>query len=196
VIGASAAIAGGGVSALGTIGAGKAKEQAYESKARSREYEALQLDEKGRLERESGKNMLAQAQSDAGELKHKKELALSTLQARGAASGFSATDASSLKLAEDISGYGTLQEERAVAGGTIKRAGAEAQARTFDAMAGGARYEAAADRIAGRYARKASRIDAASTILGAVSNLALRFGGTPSGTPSGTSASASPYRFG
>lgn len=189
VIGATTAVAGGGVSAMGTLAAGKDSEQAYLAKQKNNEYLAKQLEDKARREREAGKNELAGAQVTADELRRRKELALSNLQAKSAAGGFSATDATSLKLAEDMEGYGTLQERRAVDAGQIKRAGSEAEARTYDAQAGGLRYEGWAAAQAGRAARRQSRIGAAGTILGTVSNLALRFG-----SPGGSSSS--PYRFG
>ena len=197
---AIATVAGGigtAINAYGTIAGGGAQEQAYQragqgyeqagiAKQRAAEYEALQLEEKARLEREAGRNELATAQVEAGTYKRRKELALSSLQARAASSGFTATDPTSLALADEIARYGTLEEDRAVAGGTVKRAAAFAQARSFDASAGGRRFEGEAERVAahnqaeaayyaGRAARKKSYFDAASTILGGISTIAGRF---------------------
>lgn len=180
VIAAGATAASTGVSAMGTIAGGKAAQQ-------SAEYQAKQLDEKAKLERESGMMELAGGQKEAAEYKRRKELALSAGQARAASSGFSATDPTSLALADEIARYGTLQEETAVYGGTTKRAASEAQARVYQAQGAGSRYE-------GKVAKKASKIKAAGTILEGISTIAGRFGGgfsTGSAARYGGSPSAS-----
>lgn len=164
IISAIASVAAAGVTAAGTLAAGKAQEQAAN-------YEAQQLDVQA-------KNRQAEAQVQAGELKRKKELALSNLQANAAASGFSATDPTSLALADEIARYGTFQEQLAQYGGTSERAGLEAQAE--------------GRRMTGKAARIGSRYSAAGTILGGISTLAGKF---PTGSPARASAGAS-YRYG
>ena len=161
-IAAIATIAGSVVTASGTLAAGKAAQQ-------EANYEAQQLDIEA-------KNRQAKAQVEAGELRRRKDLALSNLQANAAASGFSATDPTSLALADEIARYGTYQEQLAQYGGTSERAGLEAQAE--------------GRRISGKAARIGSRYSAAGTILGGVSSLAGKF-------PSGSSApSGASYRYG
>mgnify|MGYP001590167554 CR=1 FL=1 len=166
-----ATVAGTTVSAAGTIAGGNAANKAAG-------YEALQLEAKGKEEQ-------AAARVEADQYKRKKELAQSTLQNRAAASGFSATDPTSLNLAEGIEEYGTLQEQMALYGGASRRAGLEGQA--------------AASRWEGKVAKQASRYKAAATILGGISTLASRY--NPTATQSDvpdpmTGESGSRYRYG
>jgi hypothetical protein len=80
------------------------------------------------------------------------------LQAGSAASGFSATDPTTLNLAGDISEYGTYKQQVAVAGGQAKKE---------------ARYATAATkRTTGDAVVKAAKYSALGTILGGVSSLA------------------------
>lgn len=154
IIAAVATIAGSVVSASGTLAAGKAAQQ-------SANYEAQQLDVEA-------KNKQAEAQIEAGEYKRKKDLALSNLQANAAASGFSATDPTSLALADEIARYGTFQEQLAQYGGTSTRAGLEAQAE--------------GRRVSGKAARAGASYSAAGTILGGISSVAGKFPSTPAAT--------------
>jgi hypothetical protein len=126
------------VSAAGTMAAGRAQQQAAE-------YEAQQLEIKGKEER-------AAAQREGQEHERKKDLTLSTLQARGATSGFSATDPTSLALADEITKYGTYQQQMAMYGGESRQVGLEAQAE-------GRRME-------GRAAVKGAKFAALGTIIG------------------------------
>lgn len=160
VISTLATVAGTAVAARGTIAEGKAAQVAAN-------YEAQQLDIKGKEEQ-------AAAQREAEQLRRQKNLALSKVTARSAASGFSATDPSTLAISDEIEKYGTVQEQMAMHGGTSRRAGLEAQATA-------ARFE-------GRQARKASRYKAAGTILSGVSTLASRFN-----PPKQTSAGSGRY---
>lgn len=156
-----ASIAGTAVSAAGTIAAGKAAKQAAD-------YEAKQLDIKALEEQAAG-------QRESEQYARKKELALSSLQAGAAGSGFSATDPTALALAGDIAKYGTYQEQMAEYGGESRRAGLESQA--------------TARRLEGRAAMKAARYGAAGTILGGISSLASKYGG-------GSSSGATSFRYG
>jgi hypothetical protein len=150
------------VSARGTIAAGKQAQAAAD-------YEAAQLDIRAKEER-------AAARFEAEEKKRTKELALSELTSKSAASGFTATDPSTLALADEIYKYGTLQEQMAMYGGESRGTGAEAQAE-------GRLFE-------GRAARSASKTSALATILGGISTMAGRYGQS-----TGTAASGG-YRYG
>ena len=127
-----ATIAGSFVSAAGTIAAGKAEQQAAN-------YEAQQLEIRAKEEQ-------AQAQQEARQYREQKERAQSSLRARAAASGFSATDPTALALNDELERYGTLQEQMAQYGGKSRRVGTEAQATgarlTGRAKAIGAKYSA------------------------------------------------------
>jgi hypothetical protein len=142
-----ASIAGTAVTAAGTIAAGKQAEATAKG-------EALQLEAKGKEEQ-------AASQRDAEEFRRRKNLALSTLQANSAASGFTATDPTALALSDEISRYGSLQEQMAAYGGASRRAGLEDQA--------------AGRRIEGKAARQGSMYSAAGTILGGITSMADRY---------------------
>ena len=142
-----ASIAGTAVSAMGTIAAGKQQQAAAN-------YEAQQLAMKGKEEQAAG-------QQEAEQYRRQKNLALSSLTNRAAASGFSATDPTALTIGDEISKYGTLQEQMAAYGGRSRRAG-------YDASAAVARME-------GKAARKGSYYSAAATILGGASTLADKY---------------------
>lgn len=184
-IGTVASTIGTGVTAYGTIAAGKAEaEQAYRQGRARKEAAEFEASE---LERQA-KEQAAAAQMEAGEYRRKKVLALSEVQANSAASGFMATDPSTLAIADEIAKYGTLQESMAQYGG--------------DSRAAGLKSQAAASRFSGRSAlaagkaeassiRRASTLNAAGTILGGVSTLADRFGRRQATAPQGAS-----YRYG
>jgi hypothetical protein len=147
MIAAVASMVGAGVQAAGTIAAGKDAQKAAN-------YEAAQIDIRAKEEQ-------AAAQRDALEYRHKKDLALSELQSKSAASGFSATDPTTLALADEITKYGTVQEQMAMYGGTSRRTGLEAQA--------------AGRRMEGAAARKGAAYSAAGTILGGISSMADKY---------------------
>lgn len=168
------------VSAVGTIASGQERAQigAAEQQRMNAEgvaayqaadYEAKQYDIQAKEERAAG-------QRDAEALRRQKKLALSTLQARGAASGFTATDPTTLALADEIEKYGTLQEKMALYGGESRGSSLEATAagRRFS---GRTAYESAlmGGNIAaatGDMYRRASTYSAAGTILGGISTMA------------------------
>jgi hypothetical protein len=209
----AALAAGTGISAIGTISGGSQQQQ-------SANMQAGQLNEQAGLtrwradrireqaaslaegERAAGKQELAEAQVDASELKRRKDLAASALQARAGAGGFMATDPTSLAVADEIARYGTLQERRAVAGGLSARAGRYAKSRAIQTEGDMTAYMQDEDarrmdrqadmlRWEGKSAKKASWLKAATTILGAVSGIAGKYnqGGT-------TTQSKSQFRFG
>lgn len=152
-----ASLAGAAIAAQGTIAAGKAQQQAAE-------YEAAQLEIKA-------KDQQAAAQREAQQYERKKELALSSLQATSAGSGFSATDPTSLAIADEIAKYGTYQEQMAQYGGLSERAGLEAQAQLRQ--------------MEGRAAMKAARTNAVGTIIGGISGMAGKWGSMSGGSMSG-----------
>jgi hypothetical protein len=144
MISVGATIAGTAVSTIGTLASGRAAQQAAN-------YQAAQMDMKGKEE-------LAQGQQEAEQYRRKKQLALSTLQSRAAASGFEATDPT-------ITEHGELQEGLAMYGGKSRREGLEAQAR-------GKRFEGKAERIGSYY-------KAGATILGGVASIADKYAPRP-----------------
>lgn len=150
VVSTVAGMAGSYIQAQGTLAAGKAAQQAAE-------FEAKQLDIKAKEEQ-------AAAQREMFDQRREKELALSKLQSNAAASGFSATDPTSLALADEIEKYGTVKEQLAMYGGTSRRAGIEAQA--------------ASRRMEGEAAKIGSKYSAAGTILGGISTMAGKYAGS------------------
>jgi hypothetical protein len=152
------------VSAAGTMAAGKAQQQAAE-------YEAKQLEIKGMEER-------AAAQREGQEHEKKTDLALSSLQARGATGGFSATDPTALAIGDEIAKYGTYQQQLAMYGGESRQAGLEAQAE-------GRRME-------GRAARQGAKYAALGTIIGGVGGAFKTMSGA-GGTGGASSGSAFGY---
>jgi hypothetical protein len=141
---AIATVVGAGISAAGTIAAGQAQQQAAN-------YEAAQLDVQAKDER-------AAAQAQALDERRHQRLALSALQARSAASGFTATDPTTLKLAGDIASYGEYRAQAAQYAGNSRAAGLNAQA--------------TGARLSGQAARIGSYYDAASTIVGGIGGMA------------------------
>lgn len=178
------AAAGAAVTAVGTIASGQAADRIGKMQQQNLEvrgqnaraaanYEAQQLDIQAKDEFASG-------QRDAQALKRQKNLALSTLQARGAASGFSATDPSNLAIADEIEKYGSVQEGMALYGGSARARDltASAEARRFS---GQSAYDAAyasgaIAREEGRAKKHASYYSAAGTILGAGASMATKYG--------------------
>jgi hypothetical protein len=155
-----------------------AKQQAAAQKAAGKaqqqqlNYEAAQLDVRAKQEQ-------AAAQQEGQEIGRRKKLALSALQARSAAGGFTATDPTALDLAGEIESYGTLQEQMAAFGGGDRRAGIEAQAE--------------GRRLSGRAARQGANLAARGTILGGTSSMFSKFF---SGLPSGGGGGSTSYRYG
>lgn len=171
-----AALAGAGITAAGTIAAGNqtaaigAMERdrlQAEGKAakQAAEYQAAQLEVRAKDER-------AAAQREADQYQRQKKLALSKLTTRAAAGGFSATDPTTLALADEIEEYGTLQEQIARYGGESRAAGARAQAEA-SIYSGTTAYRSAISQgdvayATGQAKRDASYLSAAGTILGGI----------------------------
>ena len=165
-----ATLAGTAVSAVGTIAAGQAKAQEAEAQARAQEFQAAQLDVAAKEEK-------ASAQRDMFELRHRKELALSQLQSKAAGSGFSATDPTALQIGDEISKYGTYQEQMAMYGG-------EAKSRDAQFSAAAKRYSAGMSREIGSSYKTASYLSAGGTILGGIGGMAGKYA-SPGGFSSG-----------
>jgi hypothetical protein len=145
---AVASLVGTAVSAIGTIAAGKAQQNAAN-------YEAAQMEVKAKEER-------ASAQRDAMDMARKRRLALSNLQARAAGSGLGAADPTVLDLTGEVAQYGTYQEQLAMYGG-------ESRSEELKASAAGRR-------AAGAAAMQNAYFGAADTILGGVSSMFNRYG--------------------
>ena len=156
-----ASAAGAATTAIGTIAAGNAKAAQAEAEAKAQELQAQQLNLAAKEER-------ASAQRDSFELGRRKNLALSQLQSRAAGSGFSATDPTALQLGDEISEYGTYQEQTAMYGG-------EAKARDANFAAASKRYSAAMTRDLGGKYKTASYLSAGGTILGGLSTMASKY---------------------
>ena len=146
------------VSGVGTIAGGvmqaQGQRQAAASQKAAMDYQAKQLEMQGKEEQ-------AAAQHEMFEKRREKELALSALQARGAASGFETTDPTGLQIGEDIAKYGTLQEMMAAYGGRSRRAGLNA--------------EAVGRRAEGAAAVQGAKSAAMGTILGGLTSGFSRF---------------------
>lgn len=147
-------IVGSVVSAYGTIMSGMAAQQAAE-------YQARQLEVKATEER-------AASQREAEEINKEKEFAISRVQTVSAASGFTATDPTILKLSSDIEAAGTYRKG-------MVRYGGESRALGLIAQAKGAR-------MSGQAALTGSYFGAAGTILGGATSLFGKYGG---GGPTG-----------
>jgi hypothetical protein len=145
--------------------AAQGQRQAAASQKASLDYQAKQLEMQGKEEQ-------AAAQHEMFQQRRQKDLALSALQARGAASGFETTDPTGLQIGEDIAKYGTLQEMMAAYGGSSRRTGLNAEAigrrAEGDAIVSGANYSAAGT-LAG------ARSSAMGTILGGLTSGFSRF---------------------
>jgi len=185
-----AGLAGAGLTAAGTIAsgnaaaaAGKMQQQQGLMAQKAAEYEAQQLEIKAKEERAAG-------QREAYEYQRRKDLALSSLQARAGASGFSATDPSTLAIADEIARYGTLQEQVAMYGGESKARGINAGAATRRMEGEMSKYAGDMAYYEGKAKKSASRLDAAGTIIGGISGLATKY------NPGAKTGAASSYRYG
>lgn len=169
----------GALQAAGTIAAGKASAQQGQLAQFAANYEAKQLDIKAKDEK-------ASAQREMLELRREKESTLGRLQTVAAGSGFSATDPSTLSIADEISRYGTYREGLALYGGDVR-------SQDMKLAAAGRRFEGARALQSGLAAKKASYLSAAGTIAGTISSMASKFApaGGGFGTPSGGG-----YRYG
>lgn len=176
-VAALASAASGALTAVGTIAAGNAAKTQGDMQQQAFNFEARQQEIKANDE-------FGAAQQRADALGRQKRLALSTLQARAAGSGFAATDPSNLALADEIETYGTLQEQTALYGGERAR-------QDLRTGAAASRYSGQVAADMGRFKRTQSYLSAAGTIIGSLAKAGMnyKFGGAPS-APSGG------YRYG
>jgi len=161
----------GGFGPASTIMQAQAQKHAAKAQKASLDFEASQLEDRADQE-------FAAGQREAGELRKRKELALSTLQASSAASGFSATDATTLDLAGDIEERGSIQERSALFSGSQRAAGLETQA--------------TARRATGNAAVQGGRFASIGTILSGVSSMG-RFAAQMRGRHAPVGAGATRY---
>jgi hypothetical protein len=160
-VAAVASLASGALTAVGTIAAGNAAKQQGQLQNQMSLFEAKQMEIKANDE-------FGAAQQRADQLGRQKRLALSTLQSRAAGSGFTATDPSTLALADEIETYGSMQEGAALFGGER----AQADLRTG---AGARRYEGAIADSMGRFKQTQSYLSAGGTILGSIANAGMNY---------------------
>lgn len=147
-----ATVAGGALSAGGTIIGGQAAAAAGEAGQQAKNFEATQLDQAAQESR-------AASQRTALEDRRKSRLLASTLQARAAASGGGADDQTVVGLGRDIAGRGEYEALTSMYTG-------ENRARGLQDQAVGARMTGEALRAEGRAKRNASYLSAAGTIVG------------------------------
>lgn len=176
-----ASVASAGMTAAGTIAAGQAARAQGEAEQTAANFEAKQLEIKSNDE-------FAAGQQQANQLRRQKKLALSTLQNRAAGSGFAATDPTSLALADEISTYGTLQEQMALYGG-------QGRAEDMNLNAAARRFSGASSAAMGRARETGSYLSAGGTILGSVSTMADRYA-KRSTVPTLTGRYSDPSRLG
>lgn len=144
------ALAGTAVSAAGTIMGARAQASALE-------YQAAVARQKGMAEK-------AAAQRDSLDTSRKTQFALSTLQARSAASGAGADDPTVASLAGDIAGRGFYQSALQMWQGEEAQWGAETQARGEEATASAYKTY--------------GTMSALGTILGGAGSLLGKYGGS------------------
>lgn len=170
IISAVAGAAASGISAIGTIASGNRAADASraegEATMRQMMFEAQQHEI-------AGKDALATSQREMLSLRRQKNLALSSLTARAASGGFSATDPTALALGDEIAKYGTEQELFALYGGQKEKR--EQELAAAGKMFTGATAQAAGDRRANAI-KQASYWSAAGTILGGISDLGMKYG--------------------
>ena len=163
------------VTAIGTIAAGRAAAEQGRLAQQAAEFEAKQLEIRGKDEKAAG-------QREMLELRRQKVAALSRLQTVSAASGFSATDPTTLSLADEVAKYGTLQEQTALYGGDVRQNQA-------NLAAAGKRFEGARELMLGQARERSSYFSAGGTILGSLSTLGTKYCAVPRRT-------SDAYRYG
>lgn len=168
-LGTIGSIVSGAATIAGSFMAAAGQKHTTAAQQASLNYQAKQLEAKGKEEQ-------AAAYHEADQQKREKEFALSRLQAQSAASGFSATDPTTLQIGSDIERYGTLQQMMSMYGGYSRRAGLEA--------------DAAGRRMEGAAAVQGAKYAAAGTIMGGLASGFSRFASIPSYSSSSTS-----YRY-
>lgn len=146
---------GAGISALGTLGSASAQRQAGQAQQAQYAFKAAQ-------EEQQATQAIAASQRQMFDTNRKTALTQSTLTARAAADGGSATDVTPLNLSQDIAGRGEY-----LALGDLFQGQDKAE---------GLRQQAGADRYSGAAAAAGANAQANATILGGIGSLASRFG--------------------
>jgi len=154
---------------MGQMAAANQAKAAAKMEQQRMNYEAKQLDIRAKEE-------MAQSQQEALALRKRKELAQSTVQARAAASGFSATDANTLDIVTGIEEEGEMQALMAMYGGKARRAGVERQAE-------GRRYSGKIAYAAGKAQANSMRIGAIGGLFKGLAGLSTPSFGQPTATP-------------
>lgn len=139
------------------------------------EFEAEQLDRRGKEE-------FAAGQQQAQEARLKKRLALSQLQTRAAASGFSATEGDVLDIATDIDERGTFQADLFEFGGALQRENLD--------------NNAAARRASASNVRAGAKMRANSAELSGLTGGFQRFAAGISPPSGGGASTGSRFRYG
>jgi len=175
-------LVGAAVSAMGTIAAGNAAQQAAQAQAQALNFRAKQEDMAAAEAR-------AAAQRQAIEKRQQGILAQSQLQARAAASGGSATDAGILALEKEVVG----QREYLALTETYK---GENRARGLEDQATISRMSAQAALAEGEARKQASMFSAFGTLIGGAGSAFSAYKGLPmaSATP-GNPLSLDPYLY-
>ncbi|AWV18822.1 hypothetical protein A3862_27470 [Methylobacterium sp. XJLW] len=146
---------GAGISALGTLGSASAARQAGQAQQQQYAFKAAQ-------EEQQATQAIAASQRTMFDTQRKTALTQSTLQARAAADGGSATDPGVLSLTDNVAGRGEYLALGDLFAGQDKAAGF--------------RQQAGADRYSGAAAAAGASAQATGTILGGIGSLASRFG--------------------
>ncbi len=161
-----ASVAGGALSAAGTIVGGNAAADAGKAGQQAKNFEAVQLDQ-------SAQESRAASQRTALEDRRKSKLLASTLQARAAASGGGAADQTVVDLGRDIAGRGEYEALTSMYTG-------ENRARGLEDSAMGARMTGEALLAEGKAKKKASYLSAAGTLIGSAGSAYGTYSKVPS----------------
>ena len=149
--------AGAGLNAGGTLASANAQMRAGQAQQQAANYKAAQEDQQATQAIAAGQQNMLQAQK-------KTALAQSSLVARSAADGGTATDPTVLTLSEGIAGQGKLQALDDLWQGQDRATGLQAQA--------------AADRYSGIIAKQGADSAATGTILSGAGSMFSSFGPT------------------
>lgn len=157
-IGGLAGASGANVAAQATLAGGQAAAVAGQMQQAADENSAQQLEQNASLTR-------ATAQRQALDERLKSNMVLSTLTAKGAASGVNLTGATPLAIAGEIGRRGEYQALTTMAAG-------ENQALGMENQAAAERYSGTAALIGGQYQEEAAGLNAKAQKLGGLSTLA------------------------
>lgn len=152
-------LAGGLASGAGTLGSASAQRQAGAAQQQALNYKAAQEDQQAT-------QAIAASQQQMFDQQRKTALTRSTLVARAAADGGSASDATVTSLDQDIAGRGELLALQNLWQGQDKATGLQAQAN--------------ADRYSGIMAKQGADMSANGTLLSGAGSMFDRFGKLPS----------------